>query len=120
MRFTAIVRNRGCASSGNRICDIRRNVFRRNVAPELRTPRLRSNRDAALLDADVGELSAEECLLHQLASAVEMLFHPQSGTGGIAAGDRIDDRQMRLGGAGLKFSEVDAERHEPIDLTKAP
>ena len=72
------------------------------VAPELRTLTVHAAiAMPRLLDADVGELAAQERLLHQPAAAVEVLFHPRRAPRRIVALDGVDDRQMRFGGAPL-------------------
>ena len=69
-----------------------------------------------LLDADCGELPAQEGVLHALAAAIKVLFHAHAGPVGIAAGDGVDDFEVGRGGPLLEGTELHAEGHEPIDL----
>ena len=48
-----------------------------------------------------------------------MLFHARLRGGRIATRDRIDDLEVRGSGPFLKGTELDAKRHEPIDLREA-
>jgi hypothetical protein len=67
-----------------------------------------SKRNAGLLDADGGQLAAEQRVLHPLASAIEVFFHARLCGGRIATRDRIDDLEMCGGGPFLKGTELNA------------
>jgi hypothetical protein len=75
---------------------------------------------AALADADPDELSAEQGILHQLAAAIQMSFHPGTRADRVPEGNGIDDRKVRFRRPFLKGTEAHAERHEAVHLREAP
>ena len=64
-------------------------------------------------------MAAQQRILHQSAAAIQVFFHARASARSVAPFDRVHDCEMRFGGTFLKRTEVDAERHEPIDLREA-
>lgn len=62
-----------------------------------------------LVDTDWRQLAPEKGVFHQLAAAVQVLFHASLGCGRVATRDGVDNLEVRGGCALLKGTELHAE-----------